>query len=724
MITRGHATKQSDLTEVTMEDTSFAASTLDPLFSPKTIAVVGASRRRDSIGFSLLHNLVVSEFQGTIFPINPNAESIHSLKAYPSIASVPDAIDLAVIIVPKQIVMPVIDDCLVAGVKGLVVITAGFAETGPEGAKLERELRDKVRQAGVRMIGPNCMGIINADPRVSMNATFAPTPASRGSIGFVSQSGALGVAILNEAADLGIGLTQFASIGNKADVTANDLLEYWENDAETRVICMYLESFGNPRHFTEVAKRVGQKKPILVVKSGRTEEGARAASSHTGAIAGRDVTVSTFLAQCGVLRAGSIEELFAVAKALNSCPLPSGDRVAVLTNAGGPAIIATDALVNLNLRMAELSGESIRRLEEFLPDEASVANPIDMIASANATSYRKALEILLEDDGVDMILAINVKPLIGNPINVLTEIGSLLDAGASKPVLSVMMATDDFYDEIKLRAELPPVYRFPETAARALAQLSRYSDWRRRPEHEQAPEFDVDDNLVSEILGRTQEGYLSSPDAFRILEAYSIPVAPWRWAPDAAAAERSAVELGFPLAIKAEAAGLVHKSDIGAVRLGLENSGQVSRAIGSIESALADADFEPSGFILQQMVKGGHEVLFGISTDPRFGPMLAFGLGGRYVEVFADVRFGVPPLSASEARGMVRGIRGFPLLEGVRGEPAADLDVLVDVLLRVAQLSQRHPRITELDINPFLASAEYQSALAVDVRIRVGSVEE
>ncbi|MDH3254963.1 MAG: CoA-binding protein, partial [Acidobacteriota bacterium] len=392
---------------------------LDPIFSPRSIAVVGASRRRDSIGFSLLHNLVVSEFQGAIFPVNPKASSIHSLKAYPSIGAVPDPVDLAIIVVPRDAVFPVVDECLAAGVKGLIVITAGFAETGVDGAELERKLVEKIRRAGVRMIGPNCMGVINADAAVSMNATFAPTPARRGSIGFVSQSGALGVAILNAAADLGIGLTQFASIGNKADVSGNDLLEYWQNDDQTRVICMYLESFGNPRNFTEVAKRVGRKKPILVVKSGRTEEGARAATSHTGAIAGRDLTVSTFLTQCGVLRANSIEELFAVARALNRCPLPKGDRVAILTNAGGPAIMATDALVNLNLEMAPLSEATRTRLVEFLPSEASVANPIDMIASATAADYRQALEILLADDTVDMILAINVKPLLGNTIDVL-----------------------------------------------------------------------------------------------------------------------------------------------------------------------------------------------------------------------------------------------------------------------------------------------------------------
>ena len=695
---------------------------LDPIFSPRSIAVVGASRRRDSIGFSLLHNLVVSEFQGAIFPVNPKASSIHSLKAYPSIGAVPDPVDLAIIVVPRDAVFPVVDECLAAGVKGLIVITAGFAETGVDGAELERKLVEKIRRAGVRMIGPNCMGVINADAAVSMNATFAPTPARRGSIGFVSQSGALGVAILNAAADLGIGLTQFASIGNKADVSGNDLLEYWQNDDQTRVICMYLESFGNPRNFTEVAKRVGRKKPILVVKSGRTEEGARAATSHTGAIAGRDLTVSTFLTQCGVLRANSIEELFAVARALNRCPLPKGDRVAILTNAGGPAIMATDALVNLNLEMAPLSEATRTRLVEFLPSEASVANPIDMIASATAADYRQALEILLADDTVDMILAINVKPLLGNTIDVLSEIGAVVNSETDKPVLSVMMATEDFYDEVKLRPELPPVYRFPETAARALAQLSRYATWRRRPEDEPVPEFAVDDEEIDAILARSQGGYLPSRDALRILESYGIPVTPWRWADDASAAETAAAELGFPVAIKAEAAGLIHKSDAGAVRLDLDNSAQVGRAIGEIESALAGAGFAPSGFLLQRMASGGHEVLFGISTDPRFGPLLAFGLGGRYVEVFSDVRFGVAPLSASEARAMIEGIRGFPLLKGVRGEAGADLDVLLDVLLRVAQLSKRHPRIIELDINPFFAAAQKARAVAVDVRIRLADV--
>jgi acetate---CoA ligase (ADP-forming) len=468
------------------DKTSTGPRALDAIFSPRSVAVIGASRRRDSIGFSLLHNLVACEFNGALFPVNPAAQAIHSLKCYPNVAAIPDPVDLAVIVVPKKLVPGAVEECLAKGVRGLVVITAGFSETGEEGARHERALREKVRAAGVRMIGPNCMGVINTDAAVSLNATFAPTPARPGSIGFVSQSGALGVAILNVAQDLGIGLTQFVSMGNKADVSGNDLLEHWEDDPATGVICMYLESFGNPRRFTEIAKRVSRKKPILVVKSGRTAEGARAASSHTGAIAGTDVTVSAFLDQCGVLRANTIEELFDIARALARSPLPEGGRVGIVTNAGGPAIMATDACVNLGLRMAELSAATGSALRSFLPAEASVANPVDMIASAAAESYSRSVAAVLDDPGVDMAMVINVTPLLSNPIDVLEAVGEVARS-RSKPVLAVMMATDEFYEAAKAKPDLPPVYRFPESAARALFMLARYGAWRRRPEEAPSP---------------------------------------------------------------------------------------------------------------------------------------------------------------------------------------------------------------------------------------------
>jgi acetyl coenzyme A synthetase (ADP forming)-like protein len=702
---------------------SETAPNLDPIFSPRSIAVIGASRRRDSIGFALLHNLVMEEFEGAIYPVNPSASSIHSLKAYPSLAAIPDPVDLAVVAVPRDAVPGVVRECLAKEVGGLVVITAGFSETGAAGAALEDELRELVRGAGVRMIGPNCMGVLNTDPEVRLNATFAPTPARAGSIGFVSQSGALGVAILNAAQDLGVGLTQFASMGNKADVDGNDLVEFWEHDARTKVICMYLESFGNPRRFTEVAKRVGRKKPILVVKSGRTAEGARAATSHTGAIAGADVTVSAFLEQCGVLRANTISELFDIAKALSRCPLPAGDRVGILTNAGGPAIMATDSCVNLGLSLADLSTATREELGGFLPAEASLTNPVDMIASAMPADYARALDLLLRDDAVDMALVINVTPLLATPIDVMEAITRTAELH-SKPVLAVIMATEDFYEEMKSRPAHPPIYRFPEPAARTLAQLVRYANWRRRPVDAAAPSFAVDDDAVRGLLQGTPEGYLGDADAFRVLRHYGIPLVDGRTAETVEQALAAADEIGYPVVVKAMGAELVHKSDVGAVKIDLRTPADLREAMTQIEAALDTAGLSAEGYLVQELARGGHEVIFGMSTDPRFGPLLMFGLGGKYVEVFRDVRFGVTPLTPEEARDMIRRLRGFSLLEGVRGEPPADLARLEEILLRIAQLVTRHPRILELDINPFLAAPEGVEGKALDVRIRVGALED
>jgi acetate---CoA ligase (ADP-forming) len=692
---------------------------LDPIFSPRTIAVVGASRRRDSLGFSLLHNLVVNEFSGAIFPVNPTAAAIHSLKCYPTVDAIPDPVDLAVIMVPRGKVQGVIEECIAKGVKGLIVITAGFSETGKEGAALERRLRETVRAAGVRTIGPNCMGVINTDPEVTLDATFSPTPARRGAIGFVSQSGALGVAILNVAQDIGVGLTQFVSMGNKADVSGNDLIEHWEDDPETKVIAMYLESFGNPRRFTEIAKRVTRKKPILVVKSGRTAEGARAATSHTGAIAGTDVTVSAFLEQCGVLRANTIEEMFDVARALTRCPLPGGFRVGIVTNAGGPAIMATDACVNLGLHMAELSDGTRETLRSFLPPEASVGNPVDMIASATAEHYAKTVAAVLEDPAVDMAMVINVTPILTNPIEVLQAIAAVARE-RPKPVLAVMMATEEFYDAVKIQRDLPPVYHFPEPAARVMFLLARYAAWRRRAADLPAPDFATDDAQVEKILAGVTDGYLDQAAAFQVLELYGVPVAKWRLTSGRDEVLEAAREIGYPVVLKSVAADLVHKSEAGAVRVDLREEEELGTAVTEMERSVAAAGHAVEGFLVQEMARGGHEVIFGITTDPRFGPLLMFGLGGKYVEVFQDVRFAVTPLDAEEARDVVRGIRGFKLLEGVRGEPGADLDLLVEILLRLAQLSQRHPRIRELDLNPFLAGPDRQSARALDARIRVG----
>ncbi len=701
---------------------------LEPVFRPRSVAVIGASRNPESIGWALVDNLLRFGFQGAVFPVNPRARAVHSLKCHPSLSAIGETVDLAVIAVPRDLVEAVVDDCCRHGVRGLVVITAGFSETGEEGARIERRIRDRVRAAGVRLVGPNCMGVINTEPEIRLDATFAPTPARRGSIGFVSQSGALGVAILNVAADLGIGLTQFVSMGNKADVSANDLLEIWEHDDNTRVIAMYLESFGNPRRFTEIAKRVSRRKPILVVKAGRTAEGAKAASSHTGALAGADVTVQALLERCGVLRADSIQDLFHMARALDRCPLPAGNRVAIVTTAGGPGLMATDACVGLGLEIAPLAAGTRTTLRSFLPPEASVANPVDMIASADAADYRRAVAAVLADEAVDMVLAVHVTPLLSNPIEILEHVaeasatrpaGSADSEPLKKPVLAVMMATEDFYTTARGRGDLPPVYRFPESAARALATLAQHAAWRRRPVTPAAA-FEVDDDAVARILESAEEGYLEPADAFRVLELYGIPTAPWRVVENRDQALAAAGELGFPVVAKAIAADLVHKSDLGGVALDLADPESLGTALDEMSRRLTAAGHPPAGYLLQRQLSGGHEVVFGVSTDPRFGPVLMFGLGGKYVEVIQDVRFGLIPLEPSEADEMIAGIRGAALLEGVRGESAADRGLLRDVLLRLAQLASRHPRIRELDINPFLATPDRPSARALDVRIRVG----
>lgn len=694
---------------------------LDPIFKPRSVAVIGASRRKNSIGYSLVHNLVQNEFAGTIFPVNPTTDVIHSLRCYPSVAEIPDPVDLAVVVVPRDAVPAVVDDCLAAGIKGLVVISAGFGEVDDEGREMENAIRDKVREAGARMVGPNCMGVLNADPDVRLNATFAPTPAKPGTVGFVTQSGALGVAILNVAAGLGIGFTQFASMGNKADVSGNDLLEYWESDENTKVIAMYLESFGNPKRFAQIAKRVSHEKPILIVKSGRTEEGARAASSHTGALAAADVTVSAFLDQCGVIRANTIEELFDIAQALDRCPLPKGNRVAILTNAGGPAIMATDAFVGLGLQMASFSEETVQSLRSFLPAEASVANPVDMIAAANVDEYAKATKHLLEDPGVDIVLAIHVAPLTSTPLEILHAIGNSATGRPDKPVAVVMMASEDSYGDVRTQAESIAIYRFPESAATAMARLHEYSQWRDRPSTP-APEFDVDDDAVRTLIDATCEGYMDVESAFSVLEAYGIPVVERRIVGSESEALRAAEEMGYPLVLKAVGPELVHKSDVGAVAVDLRSMEEFYRAFTDMEKRIQAAGVRAESFLLQRMVRKGHEVIYGLSVDQKLGTTLMFGLGGKYVEVFGDVRFAVPPLSKEEALEIVEGLRGHRLLEGVRGEAPTDREFLAEVLLRLAQLSERHPRIAELDINPFLATSSRAEALAVDVRIRVEPV--
>ncbi|MBI4508896.1 MAG: acetate--CoA ligase family protein [Deltaproteobacteria bacterium] len=701
-------------------------ASLDPLFFPRSVAVVGASRSRGTIGGEIFHNLISDGFPGPVYPVNPTAIAVQSVRASASVREIPGPVDLAIIVVPRDKVLDAVDDCHEKGVKGLVVISAGFKETGPSGKKVEDQLVERVRRYGMRMVGPNCMGLLNTDPRVKLNATFAPTWPPSGNVAFSSQSGALGLAILDYARELGIGISTFVSMGNKADVSGNDLLEYWEADPATRVILLYLESLGNPVRFMQIARRVGRTKPIVVVKSGRTEAGARAASSHTGAMAGTDVAVEALLHQAGVIRTDTIEELFDTALILANQPAPKGNRVAILTNAGGPGIMASDACESRGLKLPSLSASTDQSLRSFLPPEASTRNPVDMIASASATSYEKALRLLLEDEAVDSVIVLFVPPIVTEAADVAFAIRRAA-SGASKPVITCFMGTHGIPEALSsLREGKFPSYSFPEAAAIALSHAVRYGRWRGRPEEGQvsvsgAAPGRARATLLARGAGGREGRWLNTDEVRQILGAFgiSMPVAVFAQGVEEAASASEAI--GFPVAVKLASRTIVHKTDVGGVILGIAEADGVRNAVRSIEERLehlgkrADMD----GVIVQQMVPRGVETFVGVTQVPHFGKLIGFGIGGVNVEIWNDVVFRVHPLTRSDAEEMVEKIRGAKLLRGFRGAPSADREALVDTILRISALVEALPELQELDINPLVARPPGEGVIAVDARIRV-----
>ena len=695
---------------------------LDAILKPRSIAVIGASRMSDTIGHQIFANLLRYGFTGAVYPVNPNARSIQSVRAYPSVGALPEPIDLAVIVVPKERVLDVARTCGQAGVRGLVVISAGFREIGGVGIDRERQLMDIVRQYDMRMVGPNCMGVLNTDPAIAMNATFAPAMPPTGRAAFVSQSGALGVSVLDHAAEYGIGISQFVSVGNKPDVSGNDLLEQWEHDPAVGVILMYVESFGNPRRFLELASRITRTKPIIAVKSGRSKVGARAASSHTGALAASDVAVDALLTQAGVLRAESIEELFDMAMAFTGRPLPRSRRTAIVTNSGGPGILAADAMETRGLEVVELASATIAQLKPLFPEEASIRNPLDMIASATPAHYRSALDAVLSDPNVDSALAVFLPLLSVRQQDIAESIVAVAAKHDEKPVLAVLMGSAGLPQG---RAELHkagiPAYVFPESAARGLAALRRQREWTARPVGS-PPVIQVDRARAARALaGSCANGKrkLGELEALELLAAYGIPVAESRLAVSPEEAARIAAELGFPVVLKAVSPELVHKTDVGGVRVGLTTPVEVATAAAEMAYAVTRAlpHAHLTGLLVQRMVTGGRETIVGMSRDPSFGPLLMFGLGGIYVEALKDVVFRVAPILPLDAHDMVRSIRGVALLDGIRGAAPVDFAALTDVLLRVSQLAIDHPEIVELDVNPLLAFPK--GVKAVDARVLV-----
>ncbi len=711
--------------EAEHEKRSVAASLL-PVFYPNAVAVIGASRNPTSIGGRLFRNLLQGDFSGPVFPVNPNAEVVRSVKAYPSILEVPGRVDLAFIVVPAPHVMDAVDQCAAKGVKGLVVISAGFSEVGGEGAELEAQLLEKVRSAGMRMVGPNCMGVLNTDPVVSMDGQFGPLFPPRGNVGFSSQSGALGIAILDYTTRLNIGISTFVSVGNKADISGNDLLLYWEDDPATDVIVLYLESFGNPRRFARIARRIGKRKPIVAVKSGRTSAGARAASSHTGSLATLDIAADALFRQAGVIRADTLEQLFDVTALLATQPIPVGRRVAVLTNAGGPGILAVDALESNGLVVPELSEDLQVRLQEHLSSAAAVRNPIDMIASAGPDEYRRCLEELRHSDEVDSVIVIHI-PAAPEGLDDIAAAISEAAAGYAthdKTLLAVMMRAGGAPRALAM-GEVP-VYRFPEAAARALARVVKHGEWRVHPDGE-VPHLDgIDEKAANAVVSGAlaaaevdEDGlWLDPEDVDAVLRAFGLDLPRAAVAASADDAVAIAAEFESSAVLKVISPSALHKSDVGGIALDVAGESEVRQAFAAVTGAVPDA----SGALVQEYVPGGHEVIIGMTEDPTFGPLIAFGLGGVFVELIGDVAFRIHPLTDVDAAEMIGDVKSARLLEGYRGAPPGDIPALREALLRVSALVEAVPEIVEMDLNPVKVGAPGEGVRPVDARIRVRPV--
>jgi acyl-CoA synthetase (NDP forming)/RimJ/RimL family protein N-acetyltransferase len=697
-------------------DRQATIASLKAILRPTSIAVLGVSRRPSNLGRRVFDSLLASGFKGAVYAVNPAGGELEGRRCYTSARELPVGVDLAVIAVPREAVLGAVDDCATVGVKGIVVISAGFAESDTRGRELQMELVERVRGHGMRMVGPNCMGVINAEPGVDLNASFAEHLPPAGRIALASQSGGLGLAVLNLAATRHIGLSTFVSLGNKADISGNDLLQYAEQDPAASVVLLYLESFGNPRRFGQLARRVSRSKPIIVVKSGRTAAGLRAAASHTAGLASSELAVEGLFRQAGVIRADTIDEMFDIAACLDMQPLPPGRRVAVLTNAGGPGILAADACATAGL--------------EVQATAAGMPNPRDLIASADAEAFGRNIEALMAADDVDAVIAIYTTIDSSCTGGILDAITAGVAAGrargaTSKPVLVCTMAAPGL-PQLQAGAEHLPVYEFPERAARALGRAAAYADWRRA-----APgSFVAFDNmrirqareLCREIARARGETWLTTNELHRLLQDADLRLAPGVAAHSSDEAAALARVFGFPVVAKMMSPKALHKTELGGVRLHLTSEQAVRAAYEELTARGRSTIGELDGILIQPMLTGGVEILLGLSQDPMFGPLVAFGLGGIHVELFRDVAFRIAPLTDRDADEMIRSIRAFPLLDGYRGQPAIDLRAVRDMLLRVSYLGSQIPELVELEFNPLIALGAGRGCQIVDVRARVAPV--
>lgn len=689
---------------------------------PSAIAVVGASRRRGTVGGEVFHNLLQSDFGGVVYPVNPATDVVQAVRAYATVAEVPGEVDLAVIAVPADAVADAARQCAARNVPALIVLSAGFAEVGPDGAERQRELVEVCRAAGMRLVGPNCLGVLTSDRGASINATFAPGAPPPGNVGFVTQSGALGLVLIDLAAGRGLGVSSFASIGNRGDITANDFLEYWESDPATGVALLYIESFSDPRRFSRLARRIGRELPIVVVKSGRSVSGGRATGSHTGAmLSASDVTVDALFEQAGVIRTETLSELLDVSSLLAGQPLPTGRRVGILTNAGGPGIMCADACEAAGLEVPELPEEVRDSLREFLAPEAALANPVDMIATATAEQYRRAIATLAAWEEIDALIVIFIRPLLTRAEDVAEAVrDALAEMPREIPVQAVFMSARDHAAMAATGAV--PTHLYPEDAARALGRVMRHVEWREKPD-EAPPKFsDVrSDEAAAVLAGALADGgeWLGVEEIAHLLDCYGIAMPGWRIAADPSEAGRAADELGGRVALKAQGPDILHKTELGAVRVGLAGATEVSAEAKAIDERLDHVGIDRESFLVQEMTDGGAELLVGVVSDPMFGPVLACGAGGTQAELLRDMGVRICPITRADAAEAIRSLATFPLLTGFRGGPEADLGALEELLLRVSTMVDVHHEIAELDLNPVMAGPG--GAVVVDARMRIAT---
>jgi acetyltransferase len=706
-----------------------AIASLQPVLRPRSIAVVGASRRPGTIGLQIVQNILSQGYTGAVYPVNPTAPSVCGLTAYPTVDAIPGPVDMAEIMVSAEHVQGVLEQCARKGVKGAVIISAGFGEAGPGGMDLQKKMVTTARSHGIRLLGPNCFGIINTDPAVSLNCTFASVNPPAGHVAFGSQSGALGLAVLDYARSLNLGISTFVSLGNRVDISAIDLLEYWESDPNTEVILLYMESFGNPKRFARVARHVAETKPIVALKSGRTPAGTRAAVSHTGAMAAGTAGSDALFKQAGIIRVDTLEDLFNVASLLAHQPLPGGRRVAIVTNGGGPGIMTADALYVHGFGLPELPDQVTAEIRKFVPARASLGNPLDLTGEAMPEVFGRVLEVLAKEDSIDIILAVCFPPLATDPAAVAAAIRDVAPVvkAAGKTLVTSFLSAKGTPAELSSGECVVPGLDFPETIASTLDYVCGYAEWLKRkrgvvPVLKGVYRSKAVRLLEKDTRGKRRKKWLDADAAFALLGCYGIRTIPSRNAASPAEAEAAARELGCPVAVKLFSDTISHKTEVGGVVLDVKTPAAAAGAYRSIKARLKALGraAEMKGVTLQPMLDEGIEVIVGMSQDPTFGPLMMFGQGGIYTEHFQDIALRIHPLSDQGAHKMVRETRVFRLLQGWRGARPGDIAAVEDLLLRVSAMVEDLPQLQEIDLNPVKVLEKSRGCVVVDARILVG----